>query len=181
MGALAAGTAAAAPFSAAGMIVADRRIAASGAFATEAARSGGRIAWIDGDITDLWYDDLDPLWRREKSIVSGLTEYGAFFCLERLAMDRGLRVAFRGEHRREGTASLLHTITGPAAVVADAALFNLSGAGWAKQVARMALAARGRDRPAVRVQKLDAAMPGQPPLLISWVLAPKARIEGEAA
>ncbi|MEI9887688.1 MAG: hypothetical protein WDN08_14530 [Rhizomicrobium sp.] len=76
------------------IIVADTRFAASRAFAAGAAR----IAWIDGDVTVV-YNELDLLWRREKVTVSGLTAYGAFFCLERLAMDRGLRVAFKREHR----------------------------------------------------------------------------------
>ena len=79
------------------LIVADTRFAESRAFAAEAARSGQRVAWIAGDITDLWYEDLDLRWRSEKVTVSGLTEYGAFFCLERLGMDRGLRVAFKRE------------------------------------------------------------------------------------
>lgn len=79
------------------VIVADRRFAESRAFAAEAARSGQRIAWIDGDVTDLWYDELDGLWRRKRAAIAGLTAYGAFFCLERLAMDRGLRVAFKQE------------------------------------------------------------------------------------
>jgi hypothetical protein len=136
------------------VIVADMRIPASRAFAAEAARSGGRIAWIDGDVTDLWYGELDLRWRSDKVAVAGLTEYGAFFCLERLAMDRGLRTAFKCEHRREG-------------------------AGWAAQVARVALSARGPHRLALPMQQRGAA--GRPPLLISWVLAPKTGLRGVAA
>ena len=85
------------------LIVADTRFAESRAFAAEAARSGQRIAWIEGDVTDLWYEELDLRWRSERVTVSGLTEYGAFFCLERLGMDRGMRVAFK----REQSPSLL--------------------------------------------------------------------------
>jgi len=80
------------------IVIADTRFAASRAFA--AARDSQHVAWIGGDVTDV-YNDLDLLWRREKVAVSGLTDYGAFFCLERLAMDRGLRVAFKREHRGE--------------------------------------------------------------------------------
>ena len=82
----------AAPFH---MIIVDRRFAESRACAAKAARVGQRVAWIDGDITDLWYDELDHLWRREQAAIAGLTGYGAFFCLERLAMDRGMRVVFK--------------------------------------------------------------------------------------
>ena len=83
-----------------GLVVADARFAASRAFADEAGRKGQRVAWIAGDVTDI-YNDLDLLWRREKIAVAGFTAYGAFFCLERLAMDRGLRVTARREHRDE--------------------------------------------------------------------------------
>jgi hypothetical protein len=76
----------------AGVIVADTRLAESRAFAGDAAWSSARIAWFDGDVTDV-YAELDLLWRRAPHPVAGLTAPGAFFCLERLAMDRGLRVA----------------------------------------------------------------------------------------
>ena len=153
------------------LIVADERHAASRAFAAEAARSGGRIAWTRGDVTRLWYDELDLLWRKEKVVVGGLTEYPAFFCLERLAMDRGLRVAFKGEHRRLASGAASHVILGDAAVAAQ----DLSGSAWPARTARLALAARG-DRPiAVRMQTVGRAHAGQPPLLISWVLAPKSQ------
>lgn len=40
-------------------IVADRRFREARAFATAASRSGQRVAWIGGDITSFWYDELD--------------------------------------------------------------------------------------------------------------------------
>ncbi len=48
------------------LVVADERFAASRAFAAEAARSGRRIAWTRGDVTRLWYDELDLLCARRK-------------------------------------------------------------------------------------------------------------------
>ncbi len=44
---------------------------------------------------------------------------------------------------------------------------------WPAQTARLALAARGGGPIAVRLQAAGQAHAGQPPLLISWVLAPK--------
>jgi len=84
-------------------IVADTRFPESRAFAHKAARAGNRIVWITGDITDLWYNELDLLWREKKATLAGLTGYAAIFCLERLAWDRGLRVTFKEEHRRAGS------------------------------------------------------------------------------
>ena len=176
--ALAAGTATAAPMSAAGMIVADRRIAESAAFATEAARSGGRVAWISGDITEVWYDELDPLWHREKTIVAGLTAYGVFFCLERLAMDRGLRVAFRGEHRRLRSGALQHAIHGPERIVTRDAIAGLSDDSWPAQTARLAMAVRGAEPLTACQSRHKLARPAQPSLLVSWVIAPRHRIQG---
>jgi hypothetical protein len=164
-----------------GTIVADRRYAASRAFASEAAGWGKRIAWIDGDITGFWFDELDVLWRSQKVTVSGLTAYGAFFCLERLALDRGLRVVFKGEHRRLDSGRASHAIAGPETVVTRAALDGLSDGKWAAQIARMALAAHGTAQPGVHLHKVLAAELEQPPLLISWVLAPKPRVRGGIA
>jgi hypothetical protein len=82
------------------IIVADRRFAASRAFALRTAKPGGRIVWITGDVTDFWYDELDLLWRREKVSLTGLTTNAPFFYLQQLAMDRGLRVTFRSEFSR---------------------------------------------------------------------------------
>ncbi|HUJ47647.1 MAG TPA: hypothetical protein VLV55_10990, partial [Rhizomicrobium sp.] len=45
------------------IVVADARFAASRAFAETAAKSGARIVWTEGDITDFWRDELDLLWR----------------------------------------------------------------------------------------------------------------------
>jgi hypothetical protein len=146
------------------IVVADSRIPASRAFAAEAARMGHRIAWTRGDITDLWYGELDLRWRTDRVVVAGLTEYGAFFCLERLAMDRGLHVAFRGEHRRVDSATMLHTICGPSAT-------GLSDDRWPAQVARMAMTARPASPTVVRRATRSTA--DRTGLLVSWVLAPK--------
>jgi hypothetical protein len=166
---------------ASGMIVADSRFAASRDFAVEAARTGGRIVWIDGDITDLWYDELDLLWRRERNALSGMTEYGAFFCLERLALDRGLRVVFKGEHRNSASGIVMHTIAGPEAIVTHEVLDAFAGNCWAARTARMAMAACGGGLAATRLQTHVAADLEQPALLISWVLAPKSRVRGDIA
>lgn len=79
------------------IVIADERHAASGASAHDAAKSGARIVWTQGDVTDFWHNELDLLWRREKVALSGLTERPVFFYLARLGMDRGLRVISKSE------------------------------------------------------------------------------------
>ena len=154
-------------------VVVDSRFADGHAFAAEAARAGQRVAWIDRDVTNLWYDDLDLRWRDGKAAIAGLTEYGAFFCLERLAMDRGLRTVFKGEHRLLDSGAASHLITGPEAVVTSGSIAGLSDRGWAAQTARLAMAAHGAGPIAASRQATTRAGADQPPLLISWVLAPR--------
>jgi hypothetical protein len=93
---------------AAHIIVADTRFAASRAF-VRSAEHGCRVVWIAGDVTGL-YQELDLLWRREKVSLTGLTGYAPFFYLERLAMDRGLRVTAKDEHLHDGPRLVRWTI-----------------------------------------------------------------------
>lgn len=153
------------------LLVADTRIAASHDFAAQASPNSERIAWIEGDITKLWYEELDATWRDAKTAVAGLTEYGAFFCLERLAMDRGLRVAFKGSHRRDGP-RLLHDICGPQDVVTEQALGALSEQHWPVQAARMAFASRIGGRMTSQLHRTSAD-DERWPLLVSWMIVPK--------
>ncbi len=164
-------------------IVADRRFAETRAFAAEASRAGQQIAWIRGDITDLWYDELDHLWRGNKSALAGLTERGAFFCLERLALDRGLRVVFKGEHRRLATGAISHVVTGPEAMATRGALKRMSGRDWAAQVAQMIVTAPHSGAVDVRLKATSPGDTEQLPLLVSWILAakPDRRVRGDIA
>lgn len=47
---------------------------------------------IRGDVTQLWYAWLYPLWKHAPAPIVGLTAYAAMFCLERLAWDQRLRM-----------------------------------------------------------------------------------------
>jgi hypothetical protein len=76
-------------------VVFDERFAAARHFAEAARRRGLAPYATRGDVTELWYSRLHPLWRRERAAVAGLTAYAALFCLERLAWDHGMRVIRR--------------------------------------------------------------------------------------
>jgi len=154
------------------LLVADTRIAASRAFAAQAMPNGERIAWIEGDITKLWYEELDARWHDENIAVAALTEYGPFFCLERLAMDRGLRVAFKGSHRRDGS-RVLHDIRGPKDVVTAQAVNTLSDQYWPVKAARMAMASRTTAQTTSQRSGHSSAVGEQWPMLVSWMIVPK--------
>ena len=57
---------------------------------------------IRGDVTNVWFHDLDPQWKQRPVPIAGLTAYGALFCLERLAWDHGMRVVVRETQREKG-------------------------------------------------------------------------------
>jgi len=56
---------------------------------------GVAIHAIDGDVTALWYETLDPVWRKPGFVLGGITGRDALFVLETLAPDRGRRVVSR--------------------------------------------------------------------------------------
>ena len=56
-------------------------------------------AGFHGDVTNLWFAGLDPVWRSRPVSIAGMTSQGVLFCLERLAWDHGMRVVYRGTHR----------------------------------------------------------------------------------
>jgi len=109
----AAGLAAAAPVSATAKAAAaaapvnvqqavyDDRFAAARAFAAEAQRRGWAVKAIQGDVTDLWFHELDQAWRKSPTPLAGLTRDNSLWVLERLAWDRGLRVVSRRDHAED--------------------------------------------------------------------------------
>jgi len=79
-------------------VIVDERFPASVAYGEELKARGAAVHAIRGDITDLWYHDLDLRWKQQgPAAIAGLTAHGPLFCLERLAWDHGMRVVSRIE------------------------------------------------------------------------------------
>ena len=78
--------------SAAYAILYDIRFPDSRAFGATVLRQGGPARAIDGDITQLWFEELAPRWRRGQGLIAGMTTGRTLLCLERLAWDHRLRV-----------------------------------------------------------------------------------------
>jgi hypothetical protein len=96
-------------------VIFDERFPASVAYAREMERDGAPLHAIRGDITDLWYHDLDARWKQSPVTIAGLTAHGPLFCLERLAWDHGMRVLSRveqGSRDHDGEA-LISWVIGP--------------------------------------------------------------------
>jgi hypothetical protein len=79
-------------------VIVDERFPSSAAYGEEWRARGAAVHAIRGDITDLWFLDLDLRWKNQGPVaIAGLTAHGPLFCLERLAWDHGMRVVSRIE------------------------------------------------------------------------------------
>jgi len=107
-------------------LVVDARFPASRSFGSAATRLGANIRSIDGDVTALWLNCLQPRWALGEGAIAGMTTRPALFCLEMLARDHRLRVLFRAEHQWQADGRVRHDVTAPAAALqaACAALAN---------------------------------------------------------
>jgi hypothetical protein len=98
----------------------DRRFAASREFGRNAQWHGQNVQGFNGDITNIWYQDLHPRWQHGPAAIAGFTAHGALFCLERLAWDVGMRVSVREEQRYDEHEPLYSWVIAPPRVVGDA-------------------------------------------------------------
>ena len=95
-------------------VIFDAELPEGRTFAREAMRLGlPALPFAGGDATDLWYHEIDPLWRRQPLAIAGLTRFGPLFVLERLAWDRGMRVLYRAEQEHSPGHSLYIWVIGP--------------------------------------------------------------------
>lgn len=152
----------------------DERFPDSVAFAAEMRRRGIATRGIIGDMTDLWYRELYPQWKKEPVPIAGLTAHGPLFCLERLAWDHRMRVVFRGEHQYRPDGCVEHVISAPEAVHRDAASLASAGLDWSIHIAGL-VGRCSRDRletrPAIVTRLGEPIRVDQEPLF-SWVIAP---------
>jgi hypothetical protein len=164
-------------------VVVDQRFEESVEFGRSLALLGVDNFGMRGDVTDVWYSRLDPLWKTGGVAVAGLTGSGVLFCLERLAWDHRLRVVYRGSHQRFADGRVHHAALGSAdwsALRLNTANKNTS---WPNAAAaavagiRSPCSAVPPDRALARV--CTTGMEGQGReidlTLFSWVIAPAAR------
>ena len=67
----------------------------------EAARSAAaqqiRLSEVSGDMTSLWYDDLNLRWKKQPMTLAGVTGEDALFVLATLAPEYRMRVVHQAE------------------------------------------------------------------------------------
>jgi hypothetical protein len=126
-------------------VILDSRVAALRAFGRAAERAGLPIHAIQGDVTALWFHDLEVRSREGPFAIAGFTRAGSLFCLEMLARDRGMRLRRCIDHR----------ITSDGRVEPELPALN-----------QWSLAQAPVETPLPEIAE-------DPPRLVSWVIAPK--------
>src|SRR5690606_26461072 len=124
-----------------------------------------------GDLTALWYDDLDLAWKRGPMTLAGVTTGHGLFVLETLAADRGMRVVYRGRHDAPVGGRIAHVLSGPSATLeriepSPASVWWALGDALTRYTPSRALANREYVTPHV-------GAPGRIEPLYSWIIAPR--------
>lgn len=127
----------------------------------------------DGDVTRA-YLALDALWRNRPVAIAGLTQFGPMLVLERLGGERGLRMAFRAEHRVSPDGMLAHALSGAPETLDIAENLRREVLDWPVLIAALAANCRGDClTPAERI----IATPGRKPAMTR--AAPASSVAGE--
>jgi hypothetical protein len=155
-------------------VIYDERHASSRAFAREVGRLGAPIYAIKGDITELWFHDLDARWTKEPVAIAGLTEHGPLFCLERLSWDHGMRVVYRADHTYRPDGYMEHELSGSERMLREAVDLSSSGPDWSTRAAALLMRCPASRAQASKLTVVTPATPqtGDPEHLVSWVIAP---------
>lgn len=185
----------------------DDRYAEGRRFAVALTAAGAAAHALDrGDITRLYNERLDALWRREPVTIAGLTQFGPMLVIEQLAGERRLRLALRVEHRATNDGRLAHHIVGPRAAIESANELCAAGVDWPMAMAVLACRTVAHPSPPASTTLLTPGMlptlPAAPEdtslihyytprslqqgygvaldgPLYSWVIAPRGAIDAE--
>jgi hypothetical protein len=154
----------------------DSRFAAAVELARHAAHHGIPLAETAGDLTDLWYHELDLRWRKAPMALAGMTTRGGLFVLETLAADHRMFVVYRGTHSVSRDGGVAHVLSGPAALIARAA--PNPGTPFLEHLGRT-MTECPRDRQRMAVLKLTTAAehrPADEEPMFSWIIAPRSPV-----
>lgn len=132
---------------------------------------------IADDLMDLWYEDLDLRWKQAPMAVAGVTMADALFVLETFALDRGMRVVYRGEHGAVAHGRIRHALTGPVGLLEP--LRGLTAdAEWEPALAD-AMARCPLGKPEIGALSFETSAPGaslRDVPLHSWIIAPRSAV-----
>lgn len=158
-------------------VLCDRSLAETAAYAVAAAGRGLPVSVFHGDVASAWMNEIEPLWKTQPVAVAGLTETGALFCLEYLARDYGMAVAYRVEHARRPAGAVRHAVAGPKPIAGWARALARAGGHWPARAAALAASYPPGLEPATPIPLLDvaASRAGASRALYSWMIVPAGR------
>jgi hypothetical protein len=112
----------------------DPRTRAGLTFAAAAKRMGVPLHATRGDVTGVWFDELQPEWNRRRTAVAGLTDFHSLFVLDMMARDARMRAVYIATHRSCDGDRFEHHLFGPRDLTRQASLAT-SGYDWARTAA----------------------------------------------
>jgi hypothetical protein len=150
----------------------DPRPPAGLAFAASAKRSGARLHATRGDVTDVWFNELQPQWRQHRTATAGLTDFHSLFVLDMMARDAGMRAVYIATHRLCGADHFEHRLFGPHELVRQSSLAT-DGYDWASTAASIVTGFAGEVSVAAQHSSIADARNIELTAndLVSWVIA----------
>jgi len=150
----------------------DPRPPAGLAFAASARRGGATLHATRGDVTDVWFNELQPQWRQHRTATAGLTDFHSLFVLDMMARDAGMRAVYIATHRLRGQDRFEHRLFGPHELVRQASLAT-DGYDWASTAARIVTGFSGEVSVAAQHSSIADARNIELTAndLVSWVIA----------
>ena len=159
-------------------VVFDRRFGPSQLFGRTASRLTRHVHGIEGDVTAVWMEHLDPLWRRGDGTVAGMTTVPSFICLQQLAAQHWFRVTARVEHVPSPEETVIHDISAEPRWQRTLRS-SLAGQAWPENLAATMLGA-GRDGAGPERARVSGRLQRQwldTPPLVSWYMSGRTEVE----
>jgi hypothetical protein len=155
----------------------DPRTRAGLTFAAAVKRMGAPLHATRGDVTGVWFDELQPEWSRRRTAVAGLTDFHSLFVLDMMARDARMRAVFIATHRWCDGDRFEHRLFGPRDLIRHASLAT-AGYDWARTTGGIVTSLP--DAVSVAAQHSSIAEARNIELtsrdLVSWVIAPPQRV-----
>ena len=153
-----------------GMVLLDRSAPRAQSFAHVARRLGAQVAFTDGDLTDLWTQDLEQRWRAAPAMMAGLTRPGAVSFLQLMGQRNRMRLVVRIDHQLMQT-GVRHDGFVPAPLAARAR--KELAADWITGAAGLVIADAVAGQPTAFSFETDGGVSrGQEDRFVSWLIAP---------
>jgi hypothetical protein len=95
--------------SAAQLVIVDRAVPDSSAFAADAIAAGHDTRLFDRDVGALWMNEIEPRLRSGPVAIAGFTGAATLFCLDLLARDYGAHVVQRSAAEPDAVSWMIAT------------------------------------------------------------------------